>query len=110
MNTPDGKEPGGEREPRAGEERAGGEGDLVLAGVALEELAGAQAAVAAGAAGAATVAARPARLVDGFGALRLAAVALQEGSQTQAFLELNSIALHYVTPYRSAICTFHDSE
>ena len=67
------QEPGGEREPRAGEERAGGEGDLVLAGVALEKLAGAQAAVATGSA-------RPARLVDGFGALRLAAVALQEGS------------------------------
>ena len=70
----------------------------MLAGVALEELAGAEPAVAAGAAGGADEAVGPASLQDGLGAHLLAAVALQERRQGEAFLELDLVAFHLITP------------
>ena len=98
----DGEEPDRQRQLSAGKQRAGRERDLVLARVALEDLAGVQAAVLSTAAGEDL---GPASLEECLGALLLAAVALEEAPETEAFLELDTVAFLLRSPLQSATCT-----
>ena len=73
------------------EERTGQQRDLPLAAVALEEAARAQAAEAVRAAGGAGEAAGPADADERVLALRFGAVAIKEGGEAEAFLELDLV-------------------
>ena len=97
------QQPDGQRQLGGGEDRAGDEGGPAVAGMALPELAGADAAVPAEAALRAAEAVRPAGLEDGLLAWPLAAVALQELAQTESLLELHAIAFHLLSPFLSEV-------
>ena len=97
------QEPDGQRQLGGDAERAGDEGGLAVAGMALPELAGADAAVPSGAALRAAEAVRPAGVEDSLLALPLAAVALQELARAESLLELHAIAVHLLAPFLSEI-------
>ncbi len=88
----EGREPRGPGQLDEGAEGAGGERNLVLAGVALVDLAGAPAAVLA-AAGGADKDLGPVRREQRRDAWELRAVARQEGAEAESFLKLDRVVL-----------------